>query len=252
MRFEKKTVIVTGGARGIGNAIASGFADEGAQVVIADILEKDGKDAEKRLKESGAECVFVKTDVSSKNDVENLIQTALAEFGEIHILVNVAGICPFEDFLDIPEDMWERVMDVNLKGVFLCSQAAAQTMIERGIKGKIVSIGSISSIVGGAQQAHYCATKAGINLLNASMAIALGPHGINCNVVMPGPVETDINKEDLADKEKRDYFIMRTPLRRIGQPEDIVGPVLFFASDDAKWCTGSTLVADGGILVNFQ
>jgi L-rhamnose 1-dehydrogenase len=125
-------------------------------------------------------------------------------------------------------------------------------MVEQGTAGRIINISSISSIVGGAQQAHYCATKAGINLLTASMAIALGRHGIRCNAVLPGPIETDINREDLADEEKRDTFVKRTPLRRIGQPEDVVGPVLFFASEDAAWCTGSTLVVDGGILVNFQ
>jgi L-rhamnose 1-dehydrogenase len=106
--------------------------------------------------------------------------------------------------------------------------------------------------VGGAQQAHYCASKAGINLLTASMAISLGQYGITCNAVLPGPIETDVNKEDLADAAKREYFIRRTPLGRIGAPEDVVGPALFFASQDAAWCTGSTLVVDGGILVNFQ
>lgn len=252
MRFVEKNVIITGAARGIGNAIAKGFADEGAHVIIADIQEEIGKGAEKIIRQSGAECIFIKTDVSKREDVNKLMDRTVKEFGSIHILVNVAGICPFKDFLDISEEMWDQVLDINLKGVFLCSQAAAKVMVEKQIRGKIISIGSISSIVGGAQQAHYCATKAGINLLNASMAIALGPHGINCNVVMPGPVETDINKKDLADQAKREYFINRTPLRRIGQPEDIVGPVLFFASEDAQWCTGSTLIADGGILVNFQ
>jgi L-rhamnose 1-dehydrogenase len=125
-------------------------------------------------------------------------------------------------------------------------------MIVQGIRGHIINIGSISSIVGGAQQAHYCASKAGINLLTASMAIALGPHGITCNAILPGPIETDINRADLAQPDKRQYFIQRTPLGRIGQPEDVTGPVIFFATDDSAWCTGATLVVDGGILVNFQ
>jgi L-rhamnose 1-dehydrogenase len=125
-------------------------------------------------------------------------------------------------------------------------------MIARGAGGRIVNISSISSIVGGAQQAHYTASKAGINLLTASMAISLGPYGITCNAVLPGPIETDINREDLQNEAKRQYFIRRTPLGRIGQPEDVVGPVLFFASEEAAWCTGATLVADGGILINFQ
>lgn len=252
MRFKEKVVVVTGGARGIGHAIASGFSSEGAIVVIADILVEQGKKACDQIIKNGGKCTFIQTDVSLKTDVDHLFRRTVDTYGRVDILVNVAGICPFKDFLEIPEDMWDRVMEINLKGVFLCSQAVAKIMIEKSIRGKIVNIGSISSIVGGEQQAHYCSTKAGINLLNASMAIALGPHGINCNVVMPGPVETDINKQDLADKDKRDYFIRRTPLRRIGQPEDIVGPVMFFASQDADWCTGATLVADGGIVINFQ
>jgi L-rhamnose 1-dehydrogenase len=252
MRFKNKVVIVTGAARGIGKAIAIGFGNEGAKVTSADILEEKGMNTALEINNSGGTALFKKTDVSNKKEVQSLINDTYKTFGPIDLLVNVAGICPFKKFLDIPEDMWDHVMEVNLKSVFLCSQAAAQNMIDNNIKGRIVSIGSISSIVGGSEQAHYCSTKAGINLLNASMAIALGPYGITCNVVMPGPVETDVNKEDLADEEKRQYFINRTPLRRIGQPEDIVGPVMFFASDDAHWCTGSTLVADGGILVNFQ
>ena len=252
MRFINKVVIVTGAARGIGKAIAIGFGKEGAKVTIADILDEKGLDTALEINNSGGIALFKKTDVSNKKEVQSLIDNTNKTFGPIDILINVAGICPFKDFLDIPENMWDHVMEVNLKGVFLCSQAAAKNMIDNHIKGRIVSIGSISSIVGGSEQAHYCSTKAGINLLTASMAIALGPHGITCNVVMPGPIETDINKEDLANEEKRQYFINRTPLRRIGEPEDIVGPVMFFASDSARWCTGSTLVADVGILVNFQ
>lgn len=251
-RFDGKVVIVTGAARGIGEAIAVGFAEEGARVVVADIRETDGANTVSRVNEAGGEGLFIRTDVSDQTDVDNLVAKTLDAFGTVDVLVNDAGICPFEDFLEMPEEMWSRVQNVNLKGVFLCSQAAARVMVERGISGRIINISSISSVVGGAQQAHYCASKAGINLLTASMAISLGPHGITCNAVLPGPIETDINREDLADQEKRSYFIERTPLRRIGQPEDVVGPVLFFASDDANWCTGSTLVVDGGILVNFQ
>ncbi len=251
-RFDGKVVIVTGAARGIGEAIAVGFGEEGGRVVAADIRETDGAKTVNRVNEAGGQGLFIRTDVSDQTDVDNLVGKTLDAFGTVDILVNDAGICPFEDFLEMPEEVWSRVQNVNLKGVFLCSQAVARVMVERGISGRIINISSISSMVGGAQQAHYCASKAGINLLTASMAISLGPHGITCNAVLPGPIETDINREDLADEEKRSYFIERTPLRRIGQPEDVVGPVLFFASDDANWCTGSTLVVDGGILVNFQ
>ncbi len=252
MRFDGKVVIVTGAARGIGRAIALGFAQEGARLAIADIRTQQAEETVKLARRLGAEAFSVFTDVSKPEDVNHLVDLTLNTYGTIDVLVNDAAICPFRDFLEMPVETWDQVQAVNLRGVFLCSQSVAKVMVERGIRGRIINISSISAYVGGAQQAHYCASKAGINLLTASMAISLGPYGITCNAVLPGPVETDVNKEDLADPAKREYFIRRTPLGRIGEPQDVVGPVLFFASPDAGWCTGSTLVVDGGILVNFQ
>lgn len=251
-RFEDKVVIVTGAARGIGKAIAEGFGREGASVVIADIRQEEGKNTAQRVTDLGGRGLFIETDASSQKDVLDMVQKTLETFGHIDVLVNDAGICPFEDFLNISEELWDRVLAVNLKGYFLCSQAVAKAMIEKGIKGKIIHIGSISSVVGGAQQAHYCASKAGINMLSACMAISLGAYGITSNCVLPGPILTDINRQDLSNPEKVAYFKKRTPIKGIGDPEDIVGPVLFFASEEASYCTGATLVADGGILINFQ
>ena len=251
MRFKDKVVIVTGSARGIGQAIALGFGKEGARVVIADILERQGTETARMVTEAGGEGLYIYVDVSKKADVESMVQKTLARFGSIDVLVNNAGICPFHDFLSMPEDLWDRVLEVNLKGNFLCSQAVANVMVARGIHGRIISVGSISSIVGGAQQAHYCASKAGINLLIASMAISLGQYGITCNAILPGPIATDINREDLTP-EKREYFRQRTPIKGIGDPEDLVGQTLFLASDDAAYCSGARLVVDGGIVVNFQ
>ena len=251
MRFKDKVVIVTGSARGIGRAIALGFGKEGARVVVADIREDQGKETARMVTQAGGQGHFVFTDVSNKSNVDAMVQKALDTFGTIDVLVNNAGICPFHDFLTMPEELWEQVLDVNLKGNFLCSQAVANVLVARGIRGRIISVGSISSIVGGATQAHYCASKAGINMLIASMAISLGQYGITCNAVLPGPIATDINLDDLTP-EKREYFRQRTPIKGIGDPEDVVGPVLFFASDEAAYCSGSRLVVDGGIVVNFQ
>ncbi len=251
MRFLRKTVIVTGSARGIGRAIALAFGKEGANVVIADVLEEQGRQTSLQVTEAGGNGLYIYVDVSEKADVEKMVAETLDHFGQIDVLVNNAGICPFHDFLTMPEELWDRVLDVNLKGNFLCSQAVANTMVAGGIHGRIISVGSISSLVGGAQQAHYCASKAGINMLSAVMAISLGQYGITCNVVLPGPIATDINQDDLTP-EKRAYFRERTPVKGIGDPEDVTGPVLFFASDEAAYCSGSRLVVDGGILVNFQ
>jgi L-rhamnose 1-dehydrogenase len=252
MRLQGKVAIVTGAARGIGRAIALRLAEEGSRVTVVDVREDEGRRTVRMIEATGGEATFVVTDVSIAEQVQAMIKAVLGRWGTIDILVNDAGICPFEGFLEMPETLWDQVLDVNLKGYFLCSQAVAKVMVERGIRGRIIAISSISSEFGGSAQAHYCASKAGINLLVKSMAISLGPHGITCNAVLPGTVETDANRHVLADPEARAYWSRRAPLGRLGTPEDIAGPVLFFASDDSAWCTGAMLVVDGGTSVNLQ
>jgi len=252
MRFTGDVVIVTGAARGIGKAIAEGFGREGAYVVVVDIRQEQGEETAERVCTLGGKGIFIKADVSNQKEVLAMVEQTKNTFGKINILVNDAGICPFEDFLNISEDLWDRVLAVNLKGYFLCSQAVAKAMIAQGIQGRLIHVSSISSMVGGALQAHYCSSKAGINQLSACMAIALGDYGITSNCVLPGPILTDINKADLSNPEKIAYFKKRTPIKGIGAPEDVVGAVLFFASEAASYCSGANLVVDGGILVNFQ
>jgi L-rhamnose 1-dehydrogenase len=252
MRLQGKTAIVTGAARGIGRAIAVRFGQEGANVAVVDLRQEEGQETVRLVEAAGSSATFIRADVSDADQVQAMVNAVVQEWGSIDILVNNAGICPFRDFLDMEEDVWDQVLDVNLKGYFLCSQAVAKVMVEQGVKGRIIAVSSISSEFGGSSQAHYCASKAGINLLIKSMAISLGPHGITCNAVLPGTVETDINREALADPKVRDYWSNRAPLGRIAYPEDITGPVLFFASDDSNWCTGSMLVVDGGTSVNLQ
>jgi L-rhamnose 1-dehydrogenase len=181
-----------------------------------------------------------------------MVGQALETFGRIDVLVCNAGICPFYDFLAIPEDVWDRTLDVNLKGVFLVSQMVARHMVERGGGGRIVATSSISSMVGGKQQAHYCASKAGVNLLIKSMALSLAPHAITCNAVLPGTVETDINRDALSDPALRAKLAEGTPLGRLGEPDDVVGAVLFLASEAARWITGTLLVVDGGATSTLQ
>ena len=252
MRLAGKVAIVTGAARGIGQAIALRFGQEGARVAIADVREAEGQNTVRLIEAAGGQACFVRADVSDCAQVQGMVRAVLDRWGTIDILVNDAGICPFEDFLEMPEALWDHVLDVNLKGYFLASQAVARVMVERGIRGRIIAVSSISAEFGGSSQAHYCASKAGINLLVKSMAISLGPHGITVNAVLPGTVETAINRDALADSAVRDYWSKRAPLGRLGQPEDIAGPVLFFATDDSAWCTGALLVVDGGTSVNLQ
>jgi L-rhamnose 1-dehydrogenase len=252
MRLKDQVAIVTGATRGIGQAIAVRFGQEGARVAVVGRDQEKGRETVRLIEAAGGQASFLPTDISDGTLVQAMVDAVVDRWGRIDILVNNAAICPFEDFLEMSEALWDQVLDVNLKGYFLCSQAVARVMVELGIKGRIIAVSSISAEFGGSQQAHYCASKAGINLLVKSMAISLGPHGITCNAVLPGTVETDINREALSDPEVRGYWLNRGPIGGLGQPEDIAGPVLFFASDDSAWCTGSMLVVDGGVSVNLQ
>jgi L-rhamnose 1-dehydrogenase len=251
--FTDKVILITGASRGIGAAIASGFAREGARVAINHL--DDGENAAAlvdAIAASGGQALAAEADVADSRQVNHLIAQALAAWGQIDVLVCNAGICPFADFLTMPEALWDRTLAVNLKGVFLTSQAVARHMVERGAGGRIIATSSISSMVGGAQQAHYCASKAGINLLIKSMALSLAAHHITCNAVLPGTVETDINRQALRDPTLRARLESGTPLGRLGQPDDIVGAVLFLASEAARWMTGSLVVVDGGATSTLQ
>lgn len=261
-RLRGKVALVTGASRGIGRAAALGLARAGADVAVnyhcpatAEFgrhNEEDVRTVVAELEECGVRGLAVRADVSRADEVDRMVQHVVTELGGLDILVNNAGICPFHDFIDMPEDLWDRVHAVNLKGAFLCSQAAGRVMVRQGRGGRIISMSSISALVGGAQQAHYAATKAGIHSLMQSIAISLGPHGITCNSVMPGAILTDINAEDLSDETKLARFQERIPLGRTGEPDDVAGPVVFLASDDARYVTGSSLLVDGGMFVNLQ
>lgn len=253
MKLEGKTALVTGGSRGIGRAICLALARDGAGVVVNYHANRRAADeVVKEIGDLGAEAIAVQGDVASEGDVKRMMQAALDRFGALHILVNNAGICPFHGFLDMPVELWDRVHAVNLRGTFLCSQAAARIMVELKIKGRIISISSISALVGGAEQTHYTPTKAGQESLMRSLAIVLGPYGITCNSVAPGTILTDINAEDLANPKKRSYMEGRITLGRLGEPADIGGPVAFLASDEAAYVTGASLLVDGGLFVNLQ
>ena len=257
-----KIAIVTGASRGIGRGIALRLAEAGATVVVnfhdpgeLELGRNNVDDAEevvRTITSAGGKAIAIEADISQQEDVERLVQQTLQQLGGVDILVNNAGICPFHEFLDMPLALWQKVMDVNLTGAFLCSQTAARQMVEQGRGGRIISISSISASVGGSRQTHYTPTKAGIHSLMQSLAIVLGPHGITCNSVAPGGVATDINKEDFADPERVARIRQRVPLGRAGTPDDIAGPVVFLASDAARYVNGASLLVDGGLFVNLQ
>lgn len=252
-RLEGKVALVTGASRGIGRAIALRLAREGAAVAVNHPGEAPEARAVVRLiRSSGDEAVSVRADVARKRQVDRMVARVIQRFGHIDILVNNAGICPYAEFLDITEESWDRTHDVNLRGVFLCSQAVARHMVERAIRGRIVSISSVASYVGGIIQAHYSPSKAGVNLLMKSMATALGPHGITCNSVLPGTILTDMNRAFLTDADHRRQSIEHIPLGRLGEPEDVADVVAFLASDDARYMSGAELLVDGGALSSFQ
>jgi len=251
--LEGKTVLVTGGSTGIGRAAAIGAAQHGANVAI-NYASSDDKAAScvAEIEALGRKGLAVKGDVALPETASNFIAKAVEAFGRVDVMVSNAGICPFHAFLDMPVETVDRTFRVNLHGAYYMVQAAANQMVKQGQGGAIVAVSSISALVGGEFQTHYTPTKAGVHSLMQSAAIALGKHGIRCNSVLPGTILTEINKEDLADQDKRDRMTARIPLGRLGEAEDLAGPIVFLASDMAAYVTGAALLVDGGAFVNLQ
>ncbi|MFZ5746749.1 MAG: SDR family NAD(P)-dependent oxidoreductase [Pseudomonadota bacterium] len=251
--LEGKTMLITGGSSGIGRAAAVGAAQHGANVAINYLHDEAGAAAcVAEIEALGRRAIAVRSDVADPASAPAFVQAAVDAFGRVDVFVNNAGICPFHAFLDMPVETFERTMRVNLHGAYFMVQAAANQMVRQGEGGAIVAVSSISALVGGEYQTHYTPTKAGVHSLMQSAAIALGRHGIRCNSVLPGTILTEINKDDLADEAKRKYMEGRVPLGRLGQPEDLAGPIVFLASDMARYVTGAALLVDGGAFVNLQ
>ncbi len=248
MRLKGKVALVTGGSRGMGRAICLGLAREGARGVVNYHQRADAaREVVARIRVDGGEAIAVQGDVSRRSDAEALTAGTLEAYGGLDILVNVAGVAVFGDFLAVTEEDWDRQMDVNAKGVFLASQAAARRMREAG-GGRIVIVSSISGDRADPGLVPYCASKGAANMLTKAMAVALAPYDITVNAALPGTVETDMNAANLAKPKVRGAILAGTPLRRLGRPEDVVGAVLYLCSDEAAWTTGSLIVVDGGFV----
>jgi L-rhamnose 1-dehydrogenase len=254
MLLKDKVLLVTGASAGIGRAVAIEAARQGADVAINyfDPTDDAAKSAVAEIEALGRRAIAVKGDVADPDSAPAFIDAAVAALGKVDVFVSNAGICPFHAFLDMPRATFERTVAVNLNGAYFMIQAAANQMVKQGHGGAIIGVSSISAYVGGEYQTHNTPTKAGILSMTNSVAIALGKHGIRCNSVLPGTIQTDINKEDLSDPQKRAYMQGRIPLGRLGVPEDLAGPVIFLASDMARYVTGAALLVDGGMFVKLQ
>jgi NAD(P)-dependent dehydrogenase (short-subunit alcohol dehydrogenase family) len=249
MKLDNKTAIVTGARRGIGRASALALSKEGANVVVSDISQEDCQKVVNEIEELGRKGLAIKCDVSSRVEVEEMVRGTLAEFGRIDILVNNAGVINFKPFLELTDEDWDFTLNVNLKGQFLCAQAVAKEMAKHKW-GRIINIGSISS--GGVGiafplVAHYTASKGGITALTEALALELTPKGINVNAVCPGAIDTDMTK-GVKESGQVEQVLLRIPKGRLGQPEDIANMVVFLASDDSDYISGTSMVIDGGWL----
>lgn len=249
MKLNDKVVIVTGSGSGIGQGIAIRFAQEGAKVVIADLNVPAAQQTQEMIKSIGHETIVTRTDVSCKAEVDSMVSQTMEHLGQVDILVNNAGVSGEIPFLDMDEKEWDRVLSINLKGAFLCSQAVARVMVKAKTAGKIVNIASVNAQVAGAGLAHYCASKGGLGMLTKVIALELAPYKINVNAVAPGIIETPLTASSLGDPERRQALMRRVPWKRVGQPEDIANAVIFLASDQADFITGTTLFVDGGWLI---
>lgn len=250
MKLTGKSAIITGASQGIGLAIAERFVEEGARVIIADVDDAKGKVAAARLTADDHQALFVHCDVGSSADVQNLMAEAEKAFGAIDIMVNNAGIVFASDFLELKEEDFDRVLRVNLKGSFLCGQAAAKKMAARvkagGKPGAIINMSSVNAVMTIPNQTAYNVSKGGIEQLTRNMAMALAPYGIRVNAIGPGSIATDMLKSIATDKAVSNMLLSRTPLLRFGEPSEMAAIAVFLASDDSSYITGQTIFADGG------
>ena len=249
MRLKGKCAIVTGAASGIGRAIAERFAKEGAKVVLADVKAKEGRAAARAI---GKAAKFILCDVGEKKAVDRLVRDAVRAMGGLDVMVANAGIVHSGDFLELAESDWDRVIRVNLKGVFLTAQAAARQMV-RQIKdgrrpGTIITMSSVNAVMAIPSIPAYVAAKGGVNQLTKAMALALAPHGIRVNAIGPGTILTELAQAVLTDEGARRRILARTPLGRLGEGDEVASVAVFLASEDSSYVTGQTIYPDGGRL----
>lgn len=245
-----KTALVTGGSSGIGRAIAQSMLEAGARVIITYLSQaEEGEAFVAEARAGGQSAEAHALDVADGAAIRALFDGFERAGDGIDILVNNAGIVSYVDFLALEEADWDRMLDVNLKAAMLCAQLTARALVQRGAGGRIINISSISGRRAEPRRTHYCVSKAGLDMLTRGLALELAGHGITANAVAPGTVRTNMTEAALTDRERHDTIVSRTPMGRIGLPEDLAGIATFLASDQAAFLTGQVIYVDGGQLL---
>jgi len=252
-RLEGKVAIVTGAGSGIGQGIAIQLAAQGAKVLIDYIGDPAGaKATQAAIQQAGGEAEILAADVTNADDIRNLVDTAWSRFGSADILVNNAGMEKHADFCDVSEADYDHVLAVNLRGPFFLAQAFVRRLRDAGKPGRILNISSVHEDMAFPGFTSYCISKGGMRMMMRNLAVELGPLGITVNNIAPGAIATPINTALLNDKPKLAALLNNIPLGRLGKPEDVASLIVFLASDDASYITGSTYVVDGGLMRNYH
>ncbi|KAL2864272.1 SDR family NAD(P)-dependent oxidoreductase [Aspergillus lucknowensis] len=259
--LRNKVIAVTGSSSGIGRAIATRCAQQGAAVVLHHLGTSETKSEAQSLRDSLGQATLdgsrtshlaIGTDLTADGAADSLMSQTISYFGRIDGLVNNAGICQFAPATSVTKPLLQRHLDVNFTAAYLLTQAATHQMVRQGTGGSVVSISSITATMGSSNLTHYAPTKAALLAMSKSMAVEFGAHGIRYNCVLPGTIMTSMNAADLEANGKRAWMEARVPLGRLGQPDDIAGVVVFLASDLAKYVTGEQILVDGGAAINYQ
>jgi 3-oxoacyl-[acyl-carrier protein] reductase len=245
-RLNGRRALITGAARGIGQAIAQAFAEEGARVMIADLDASLAQSVASDLAGGGSDAIGVGLDVASRESVDRVIAQALRDFGGLDVLVNNAGVCEEKSCVDISDDDWDRIVDVNLRGTFLCCRAVLPHFVSRG-RGRIINIASQLALSGGSRMVHYTASKAGVIGLTKALAREYAPHGVLVNAIAPGPVDTRMTANNSA--EWRAERIAALPIGRFAEPGEIAPTAVFLASDESSYYIGQVLGPNGGDVI---
>ena len=247
MRLEGKVCIITGGGRGIGAATARKFAAEGARVVVADVSAEAVQSVVQELQSGGSTALGIVVDVTRAADAERMVAETLAHFGRLDCLVNNAGVTDDAQLLKMDEAQWDRVIDINLKGVYLCTRSAVRAMVERGIHGVILNASSVVGLYGNFGQTNYAAAKWGVIGMTKTWSKELGRKGIRVNAVAPGFILTPMTEK--VPPKVLELMTDKTPLGRLGTPADVANAYAFLASDEAAYITGAVLSVDGGLVI---